>query len=178
MRNLRSVAWVALCVLTFTVSCSVLCLSVLTFTVSCSCDLSHASPVSLTTPMLQLPKMLMLEMMGFKRQMLGFSAEQAGAPPATDLPPAKTDDGVAITDKKHCLDPNVWVDGQCKGDPRGRKSTERDRKAACGGGENTPSCKSFTENLVRSRKKCGSHWQARPMAHCLCISHRFTEQHS
>jgi hypothetical protein len=101
--------------------------------------------------MLQLPKMLMLEMMGFKRQMLAFSAEQAGGLPA-NLPPAKTDDGVAITDKKHCLDPNVWVDGKCKGDPRGKKSTELERKAACGGGENTPSCQRFTANLVRSRK--------------------------
>ena len=129
--------------------------------------------------MLQLPKMLMREMMGFKMQMLGFNAANEGAGANEgDLPAAKTDDGVAISDKKHCLEPNVWVAGKCKGDPRGRKSTERDRKAACGGGENTPSCKSFTENLVRSRKKCGSHWQARPMAHCLCISHRFTEQHS
>lgn len=95
----------------------------------------------------QLPKMLMREMMGFKRQMLGFSAEQQGA----ELPPAKSETGVAITDKKHCLDPNVWVDGQCKGDPRGRKTTEEGRKAACGGGENSAPCKMFKENLVRSR---------------------------
>jgi hypothetical protein len=103
--------------------------------------------------MLQLPKMLMREMMGFKMQMLGYTAANEGAGANEgDLPAAKTDDGVEISDKKHCLEPNVWVAGKCNGDPRGRKSTELERQAACNGGETAPSCKTFKVRLVRCRK--------------------------
>jgi len=47
-------------------------------------------------------------MIGFKMQVLGFNgAGKTGG----DLPAAITDDGVAISDKKHCFEPNVQVGG-------------------------------------------------------------------
>ena len=51
-------------------------------------------------------------------------------------------------DKKHCLTPNVWINGKCLGDPRGTKDSDAERKKACRGGEQSKSCKSFKQKQV------------------------------
>jgi len=70
----------------------------------------------------------------------------------------KTSLSTVPKDKKHCLAPLVWSNGECKSSPRANNNARspaqaKERGIACAGGEGTTSCREYTARERKTRER-------------------------